>query len=304
MSDKTMQTLQHLLKIQSPSPILCMQTDWPGASNYQIDLKRDDLLHPIISGNKWRKLKYALLQGQQNHLKHIVSFGGGYSNHLHALGYCCGKMKLRFSAIIRGDYSANPSPMLQDLKAWGSELHYVERSIYKLRDQPEYLAKLQGQYPKATIIPEGGSQALALRGVGEIIHELTEDYDYILAPVGSGGTLAGLINQRPGNTKIIGIAVLKGKDYLENLVSDLLPAPAQDKSNWQINHHYHMGGYGKSNHELNTFCKTFGQQTAIAIEPVYSGKLLFALKDLVAKKAFPSGSKILVIHTGGLQGAR
>jgi 1-aminocyclopropane-1-carboxylate deaminase len=281
-----------------------MKIEWPGAGNYQITLKRDDLLHPVISGNKWRKLKFALLEAQQNQIKHIISFGGGFSNHLHALGYCCQQMNIRFTAIVRGDYSGNPSPMLQDLVSWGAQLRYVDRSTYKLRDQPEYLTNLQQRYSEATIIPEGGSQALALKGVSEIISELEGNYDYIMAPVGSGGTLAGLINQSQPSTKIIGIAVLKGKDYLESLVNQLLPAAAKDKSNWQINHDYHSGGYAKTNSELKAFCENFLQQTDIHIEPVYSGKLFFALKDLIAKQEFPEGSKILALHTGGLQGAR
>ena len=278
---------------------------WPGAENYQITLKRDDLLHPVISGNKWRKLKYALLAAQQNQLKHIISFGGGFSNHLHALAYCCRKMNIRFTAIVRGDYSDNPSPMLEDLRSWGTELHYVQRSTYKRRDQCGYLAELQQQYPGAVIIPEGGSQALALKGVGEIIGELRGGYDYILAPVASGGTLAGLIQANQSNTAIIiGVAVLKGQDYLEKLVTDLLPPSIALSKSWHINHDYHGRGYAKTNSELRTFCEHFVQQNNIPIEPVYSGKLCFALKDLIAKQVFPQGSRILLLHTGGLQGAR
>jgi 1-aminocyclopropane-1-carboxylate deaminase len=304
MSAAAIQTLQRRLNIQSPSSTQLIRPEWPGANHYQISLKRDDLLHPHISGNKWRKLKYALLEAQQNQIKHLISFGGGFSNHLHALGYCCYQMNIRFTAIVRGDYSGNPSPMLQDLVRWGAELHYVDRSTYQLRDQPQYLARFEQQYHEAIIIPEGGSQAAALKGVGEIISELSDDYDYIMAPVGSGGTLAGLINATQPNTHIMGIAVLKGKNYLENLVGQLLPEAAKSNNNWQINHDYHCGGYAKNNKELKAFCEHFMQQTKIPIEPVYSGKLFFALKDLIAKKVFPAGSKILVLHTGGLQGAR
>lgn len=304
MSEAAIPPLERLLNIQSPSPTHLIRPDWPGAENHQITLKRDDLLHPVISGNKWRKLKYALLEAQQNQVKQLISFGGGFSNHLHALAYCCYQMNIRFTAIIRGDYSGNPSPMLRDLVSWGAELNYVDRLTYQLRDKPEYLASLQQQYPDGIIIPEGGSQALALKGVGEVITELNEDYDYIMAPVGSGGTLAGLINTTQSNTHIMGIAVLKGKGYLESLVSQLLPAPVKSKSNWHINHHYHLGGYAKTTSELNAFCDTFFQQTAIQIEPVYSGKLFFALRDLIEKHVFPQGSRILVLHTGGLQGAR
>jgi 1-aminocyclopropane-1-carboxylate deaminase len=305
VSETSIGPLEGLLNIQSPSPTQVILPDWQGAENYQISLKRDDLLHPIISGNKWRKLKYALLAARQNQVSDLISFGGGFSNHLHALGYCCRQMNIRFTAIVRGDYADNLSPMLQDLISWGAELNYVDRSTYKRRDEPAYLAELQQAYPGAVIIPEGGSQQLALQGVGEIIGELRGTYDYILAPVASGGTLAGLIHaNQSAAAVIIGVAVLKGQSYLESLVTGLLPASAAANKNWHINHEYHGGGYAKTTSELKAFCEDFFQQRDIPIEPVYSGKLFFALKDLIAKQVFPSGSRILALHTGGLQGAR
>ena len=303
VNEAAIRALEQQLNIKSPSPTQIIKPEWLGAENYQISLKRDELLHPVISGNKWRKLKYALLEAQQKHVQHIISFGGGFSNHLHALGYCCNRLNIRFTAIVRGDYSSNLSPMLQDLISWRAELSYVDRLTYQQRDDAEYLASLQQQYPEATIIPEGGSQTLALQGVGEIISELEEEYDYVIAPVGSGGTLAGLINHPQFKAHVVGIAVLKGKGYLEDLVNALLPA-VQSNENWHINHQYHQGGYAKSNVELDCFCKEFHQQTGVQIEPVYSGKLLFALRDLVQKSGFAMASKILVLHTGGLQGAR
>jgi 1-aminocyclopropane-1-carboxylate deaminase len=296
------------LAIQTPSPEQVLSPHWAKLQNIQISIKRDDLLHPIVSGNKWRKLKYVLLETSDNDVKHIVSFGGGYSNHLHALGYCCQQLGIRLNAIIRGDYSQNLSPMLRDLLSWGTDIQYVDRVTYQQRAEPQYLQTLTTKYPNALLIPEGGSQQQALKGVAEIIQELTHQYDYILAPVASGGTLAGLIQ---GTTKqikhngcqILGMAVLKGEGYLEQLVTTLLTED-NDTRNWQINHNYHFGGYAKSNSELAQFCSDFYQQTDIKIEPVYSGKLFFALRDLVNKKYFPDGSRILALHTGGLQGAR
>ena len=301
-------SLVNKLVIQTPSPEQMITPDWANLQDIQLFVKRDDLLHPIISGNKWRKLKYALLEAYDNNVKHIVSFGGGYSNHLHALGYCCQQLGIHLSVIVRGDYSQNLSPMLRDILSWGTDVKYVDRATYQQRAEPRYLQTLAIKHPEALLIPEGGSQQQALKGVAEIIQELTQQYDYILAPVASGGTLAGLIDAlsqsvNPTNIKVLGIAVLKGQGYLEQLVEDLINVNHQ-QVDWEINHDYQFGGYAKSNNELNQFCVAFQQQTHIAIEPVYSGKLFYALSQLILNQYFPKSSRVLVLHTGGLQGAR
>ncbi|MEP7705536.1 pyridoxal-phosphate dependent enzyme [Paraglaciecola sp. 25GB23A] len=294
--------LTQSMAILQPTPVHNIKLVWPNIENISLHIKRDDLLHPIISGNKWRKLKYSLAYAQQHKVRHIISFGGGFSNHLHALAYCCHRLKIEFSAIVRGDYSANPSPMLQDLTAWQANIHYVNKLTYQQRAEPNYLEQLQQQFPHAMIIPEGGSNDSALKGVAEIISELVSSYDYIIAPVASGGTLAGLIAATHNTaTQVLGIGVLKGQGYLEELVQCLLP---KTYAHWSICHEYHFGGYAKRTDELVDFCANFYQQSNIPIEPVYSGKLLYALKDLLEQSYFPKGSKILVLHTGGLQGSR
>lgn len=296
------------LGIAAPSVELIIQPDWATKHGITLVVKRDDLLHPVISGNKWRKLKYALIPAIEAKTTRIISFGGGFSNHVHALGYCCQQLNIQFTAIIRGDYSLNPSPMLQDLIRWKANIQYVDRQTYRQRTNPDYLQTMQQQYPHALFIPEGGSQLQALKGVAEIIDELQNPYDYVLAPVASGGTLAGIVagltdHDKLSDCHVLGIGVLKGEGYLEQLVTDLLAKNTQTQS-WQINHDYHFGGYAKSNHELTEFCQNFYEQTEIKIEPVYSGKLFFALRDLIVKGHFPRGSRILALHTGGLQGAR
>lgn len=293
--------LQQQLAINSTSKIDSFDFGWSGYQVIKTDVKRDDQLHPIISGNKWRKLKYALTEIMTSNCRHIVSFGGGHSNHLHALAYCCHKLNIRFTAIVRGDYSNHLTPTLVDLKAWQSELVFVDKQTYQQRTSADYLQRLKITYPNAVIIPEGGSQTQALAGIGEILAEQPQKYDYVLAPVASGATLAGLIMAAPKTTRVIGIAVLKGQDYLEGLVGELLPK-AYD--NWQILHQFHCGGYAKSNQELVTFCQHFSHRYQVPIEPVYSGKLFYAFKQLLAENYFHAHSKILLIHTGGLQGAR
>lgn len=305
MSDSAIIELQNLLGLIIPSPEQRIIPAWSGAKDYTISVKRDDMLHPIISGNKWRKLKYVLINAQQKGIKHLISFGGGHSNHLHALAYCCHKLDIKLCAIIRGDYSNNLTAMLQDIIDWGAEINWVNRVTYQRRDEPAYLQTLKHQYPQALIIPEGGSQSLALDGVAEIVSELNQQYDYIVTPVGSGGTLAGLIHASQQSTSnVLGVAVLKGQGYLEQLVTALLPGTEKQRIHWTINHDFHFGGYAKKNQQLATFCADFSQQTGLPVEPVYSGKMFYALQHLIQQRAFPLGSKILALHTGGLQGNR
>ncbi|MFT2089994.1 1-aminocyclopropane-1-carboxylate deaminase/D-cysteine desulfhydrase [Paraglaciecola sp. 2405UD69-4] len=299
-------SLSKQLNINTPSPEQALTASWLDKKALTLTIKRDDLVHPVISGNKWRKLVYPLAEAQQKQVKHIISFGGGFSNHLHALGYCCYKLGIKFTAIVRGDYSSNLSPMLNDLLAWQTHVQYVNRITYKKRNDPSYLEELTKAYPDSLIIPEGGSQQQALKGVANIVTELQHQYDYIIAPVASGGTLAGLINCAANfspATQVIGIGVLKGQGYLEELVASFLPN-GQTYSNWKIIHDYHFGGYGKSTPELNQFCSDFLAHFHIPIEPVYSGKLCYGIKDLANRDYFPKNSKILALHTGGLQGAR
>lgn len=300
-------SLNNQLNINTPTPEQPLTASWLENKAITLTLKRDDLIHPVISGNKWRKLVYALNDAKQNQVHHIVSFGGGFSNHLHALGYCCHQLNIKFTAIVRGDYTQNLSPMLRDLLAWKTDVKYVNRITYKKRNDRAYLKELKAQYPNSLIIPEGGSQQQALKGVAEIISELQQPYDYIVAPVASGGTLAGLIEGAASyspKTKILGIGVLKGQGYLEELVQGLLLDNQFNTVQWSINHDFHFGGYAKSTTELKEFCDDFLNQTQVKIEPIYSGKLCFAIKNLISNNYFPVNSRILVLHTGGLQGSR
>lgn len=283
-----------------PSPLTQIRPDWPGADALTILVKRDDLIHAVISGNKWRKLQ-SLLTPSTQHIAGVVSFGGGFSNHLHALGYLCAHRHIPFVAIVRGDYQENPTPMLRDLRDWGASIHFVNKQEYRQRIEPEYLHTLRTRYPGYRIIPEGGSQHEALNGIAALTEELPGNFDVILTPVASGATLAGLSMAMKPHQQAIGVAVLKGEGYLESLVSSLLPQP---NSSWKITHDYHHGGYAKSSAPLLSFCQSFEEEIQIPIEPVYSGKLFFALKQMIGDGFFPDGQTIIALHTGGLQGAR
>lgn len=272
-------------------------------ANHGLELwiKRDDLLHPIISGNKWRKLKYCLNHALSLNADCIVSMGGAYSNHCHALAFAGKTLGLKTVAYIRGEQPAVFNSTLRDLQDWGMELRFVSREAYRqLRQYKQHgsLPDLQvGQY----WLPEGGASALALQGVGEMIDEIALNFDYLATACGTGTTLAGLINKATASSQLLGVAAIKNGGYLLDEIQQLTNRPAD---NWQLFLDYHHGGFAKSSPELLAFIERFQQQHGIALEPIYTGKLLFAMYDLMRQGYFAKGQKLVVLHTGGLQGIR
>jgi len=268
-----------------------------------VSVKRDDHIHPIISGNKWRKLKFNLLFAKNNNYKGIISFGGSFSNHIHALAFACQQQGLNSIGIIRGesDYASNYT--LTMAQQWGMAINFVDRKTYRLREDTDYLENLKQKYPDHLLVPEGGSNKLALGGVGEIITELNQqcEFDTLLTPVGSGGTLAGLIQADNNQHQLLGISVLKQDGYLTEQVNHLL-SEEQHFYNWQILSEFHRGGYAKFSKEDEQRIVNFNLQTGFVFEPVYSGKMLLAFLDLIEQGYFSKGQRIVLLHTGGLQG--
>ncbi len=308
----------------SYSRVDCLKHPLFSHHNLQIMIKRDDLIHPIISGNKWRKLKYNIIHAKQ-HNKGVISFGGAYSNHIHALAFACHQAKIKAIGIIRGESKYADNFTLKWARHWGMALNFVDRRTYKQRDNIEYLQQLQRQYNDYYIIPEGGSNSLAVTGVGEIMTELAQEcqFDSLLTPVGSGGTFAGLITGDNNQHKLLGIAVLKqpstmsirtsirtsikapkthSQQGLTAQVYNLLPDHAKKFTNWQVLPQYHRGGYAKFSQQDSQKLIEFSQITGVKVEPVYSGKMILALLDLIADGYFPANHKIVLLHTGGLQG--
>lgn len=294
------------LKLSLPSPLHEFQPNWNNPNHCQLYIKRDDLIHGIISGNKWRKLSHQLAHVVSQGYRGIVSFGGMHSNHLHALSYCCYKLGIPLTAIVRGHSSAPSTPTMDDMRQWNTQIELVDRLTYKMRSNHEYCRELLQKFPDHHLIPEGGSHELAIDGVSEIMDEiiigLSHTPDYVICPVGSGGTLAGLVSSNT-STHCLGIAVLKGEGYLEEAVSTLLTKNSCN-SEWLINHDYHFGGYGKRPNELQTFCDDSLSSLNLRIEPTYSGKLFYATRELLGQGYFKANSRIVLLHTGGLQGAR
>jgi 1-aminocyclopropane-1-carboxylate deaminase len=267
-------------------------------------LKRDDLIHPIISGNKWRKLKYILNDILSQSYHTVISMGGAYSNHLHALAFVGKKLNLKTKGFIRGERPDSLNPTLKDIIDWGMELTFVSRSEYRqLRElkQCDALPNLQhGEY----WLPEGGSTAFALQGVGELFSEMTMDFDCLCVPCGTGTTLAGLAAYTSPSVHIMGFSALKGADFLVDDVNLLLSNRGVNYSSWSIQLDYHFGGFAKMSNELLLFMQDFKKQQHIELDPVYTGKMLFGLFDLIRQDYFKQGQRIVAIHTGGLQGNR
>ena len=289
-----------------PSPLQLIKSPLLDAKKVQLYIKREDLIHPIIGGNKWRKLKYNIKSLQRNKTKTILSFGGAYSNHIYALAGAGQLFGFDTIGVIRGEPSEPLNPTLAYAKKAGMQLHYVSRQDYRLKETSGFIEDLKSQFNDFLIIPEGGSNELALRGCAEIIMELDEQldglYSSVCLPCGTAGTLAGLISSNTNKT-ILGIAVLKDANFLYENVNQLLGrnANAKKDESWEINLNYHFNGYAKHTPELLSFISKFKQEFNINIEPVYSGKMLFGLFDLIKKDYFAQGSTIVALHTGGLQ---
>lgn len=293
----------HALQAQFGTSILSPVSD-PilSARQLQLWIKRDDLLHPIISGNKWRKLKYILNQALAAGADTLVSMGGAYSNHLHALAFAGKSLGMKTIGYVRGEQPEVINPTLRDLILWGMELRFVSRSDYReLRAYKTH--DLPGLSSNQYWLPEGGAAELALAGVAEIIDEIPFHYDHLLVACGTGTTLAGLVGAAPANSRITGIAALKGAGFLNDDVKRLL-SPDRFYNNWLIIQDYHFGGFAKSSPKLREFMQKFHASQSIALEPIYTGKLVFAVYDLIQKSYFKPGQRIVVLHTGGLQGAR
>ncbi|MBK7762559.1 MAG: 1-aminocyclopropane-1-carboxylate deaminase/D-cysteine desulfhydrase [Bacteroidetes bacterium] len=264
----------------------------------QIDILRLDAMHPEISGNKWFKLKYNLQAAYERGAKSLLSFGGAYSNHLHALAFAGFKTKLKTIGIIRGEEVVNPT--LQDCIVWGMDLHFISREKYRHKTEVSFLEEIQSKFPHAYIIPEGANNEAGLLGCNEILQGIPlANYQYIAASVGTATTLCGLINASLGSNEVLGFLAMKQGLYLEEEIKQ-----RTTKTNWRLIDDYHFGGFGKSNAELFTFMDNFTTKHNIDLDRVYTAKMMYGMYDLIQANRFEHNAKFLVIHTGGLQGNR
>lgn len=266
-------------------------------------VKREDLLHPTISGNKWRKLKYNLQEAKRLQHDTLLTFGGAYSNHIAAVAAAGREFGFRTIGIIRGEEHLPLNPTLSFATAAGMALHYISREAYRQKTDPAFLEQLAQQFGQPYIIPEGGTNTLAVKGCTEIVSDITIDFDYICCASGTGGTLAGIISGLDGRKQALGFPALKGGAFLREEIEQLVIGyNGQHYDNWQLITDYHFGGYAKVKPELLDFMRSFEQEHSLPLEPVYTGKLFYGLIDLIRQGYFSEGSRVVAVHTGGLQG--
>ena len=271
-----------------------------------VSLLRLDLTGGLAPGNKHFKLQGNLSLAREGGLSRILSFGGPWSNHLHALAALGYEQGFETIGIVRGEGASTPSAMLVDARDWGMQLVHVSRTDYRQRNEPEYLESLQNRFGPCLIVPEGGANRAGVEGCRDISTLITagEDViDRVVLPVGTGTTLAGLVLGLPKATEVLGISVLKGAEYLDNNVGELLRSQDRDDSeNWRIAHDFHCGGYAKVSPGLREFMDEFERVHGVQLDPVYTAKMMFAIHWMVEEG--DGGSQIVAVHTGGLQGRR
>lgn len=271
----------------------------PFSEDVALYIKREDTIHPFVSGNKYRKLKYNLLEAKKLGSKTLLTFGGAFSNHIAAVASVGEPMGFNTIGIIRGDElynEVNNNATLNFAEKFGMQFKFISRENYKQKTDLNFIDSLKKEFGEFYLIPEGGTNPLAIKGCEEILTPEDAIFDFICCAVGTGGTISGLINCSKPSQQVLGFPSLKG-DFLKEQISKFA-----NKTNWELKTDYHFGGYGKINAELIAFINQFKKENNIALDPVYTGKMLFGIFDLIAKGYFAKGSKILVIHTGGLQG--
>lgn len=298
-----------------PVPVNSVSTKWLDRAGVSLDLLRLDQLHPDISGNKWYKLRHNLEAAREQGKSVVLSYGGAWSNHIHALAAAGQYLGIKTVGVIRGERPKDLSAMLQDAESWGMRLHFVSRQDYRQLREPDahnsrrkLLDQLQLSEASVYPVPEGGGNTLGVKGCEEILAAggiIASDYDEIWLACGTGSTLAGVANAawRSGpDTRVVGVAVLKGAGFLNRDIQALVRQPLP---NWTLLTDHHCGGYARTDEALLALMETFERDTGIPLDPVYTGKVLKALKQRVESGGTGTyGKRLLMIHTGGLQGRR
>jgi 1-aminocyclopropane-1-carboxylate deaminase len=328
--------MNELLSNFSPSHLQKIEDCFFSDRNIRFFFKRDDLLNVFfskkifgdhnmtqsVSGNKFRKMKYNLLYMRKTNIKRLLTFGGAFSNHIHATAAAGQVFGIETIGIIRGEEAAILSPTLRFARDCGMNLHFVNRADY--RGKEVLINSLKAQFGDFYYLPEGGTNDLALCGTAEIVSEIETQLDgippdFISVPCGTGGTIAGIISAANTATHVLGFSALKG-DFLQNEVTNLLKLPqnpfftegvsspiseksnSQNDTNWSINTEFHFGGYARWTPELINFINNFKEKHNIALDPIYTGKMVFGLYKLIESGVIPPNSTVVAVHTGGLQG--
>lgn len=295
MHDRSCQTLL----TYTPTPIQEIHDPLFDQAGVRVLVKREDLNHPYVSGNKWWKLKYNLEEAKKLGHKTLLTFGGAYSNHIFSTAAAAHELGFESIGIIRGEEMLPLNPTLSIAKSRGMKLKYISREAYKQKTSPEFIKKLHDEFGDFYLIPEGGTNALAVKGVEEFAQTLGDEFDYLCCAVGTGGTLAGSVKGISVDKTILGFSVLKGGGFLKADIENLIGV---EFPNWSINEDFHFGGYGKTTAELNRFISFIGTHQNIPLDKIYTAKAFYGLRSLIVSGNFKKGSTVLFLHTGGLQG--
>ena len=271
----------------------------------KVDLfvKREDVIHPFVSGNKFRKLKYNIREAKNHHKRVLLTFGGAFSNHIVATAVAANLNGFNSIGIIRGEELGKDlektlanNATLQEAHKNGMTFEFVSRDVYRNKLDEYFINELKEKFGNFYLIPEGGTNSFAVKGCEEILTQNDDEFNYICSAIGTGGTISGLINASKKHQQIIGFPALKG-DFLKDEIKQFVK-----KENWILNTDYHFGGYAKYNDDLIRFINVFKKDTNILLDPIYTAKMIFGILDLIKKDYFTKGTKILAIHTGGIQG--
>jgi len=288
------------LNLKIPSPLTKINSHFLKNKGVELYIKRDDLIHEIISGNKWRKLKYNFLHAKKSKIKNIVSYGGKYSNHLHALSYMSKQFKIQSIGVVRGEREKNLNHTLSFCTENDMKLIFIDRSSYRTKKyDKKFLEKIKTKLGDFYLLPEGGNNKLGVKGCKEIISEIDIEFDYFCSSVGTGCTASGVIQKLPSNKKFIGFTPFK-KNHEQ--ISVIQNHYSNKKKNWYIFTDTEFGGFGKFNRELLEFINEFYLEHKIKLDHIYNGKQLFYLFILIKKNFFPKKTRIIALHTGGIQG--
>jgi len=267
-------------------------------------LNREYLNHPYVSGNKWWKLKYNLEEAIRLGHHTLLTFGGAYSNHLFATAAAANELGLKSIGIVRGEEHATLNPTLAFVQQKGMKLEYISREDYRRKDDSTFIQKLNEKYGSVYVLPEGGTNALAIKGCAEFAQSLLDEnpMDHLCLSVGTGGTLVGMIQGLKGEHNILGFSALKGGTFLNEQVRKWLETGSSSYNNWHIETEYHFGGYGKRTQILLDFIHRQQSTHGLPLDPVYTSKMFFGVLDKIAGGMFKRGSVVMAVHTGGLQG--
>lgn len=273
-------------------------------NNVVLFIKRDELNHKDISGNKWRKLKYNIAELKAKNIDTVLTFGGAYSNHIAATSAAGKEFGFKTIGVIRGEEYPELNPTLRFATDCGMRLHYMDRTTYRKKESDEVINLLKQKYGKFFLVPQGGANIQGVKGCMEIVDDAMIGFDYLCCACGTGTTLTGIITQLKPHQIALGFPALKNGKFLEKDINNFLVQLNISNKNWQLILDYHFGGFAKYNNNLIDFIIRFKELHNVQLDPLYTGKVVFGIYDLAKNGFFRKNSKICVIHTGGIQGIK